>query len=71
MMILRAVIGAFFADHAAVRLIDAVPAHAEVADRLAEVARQVLLPRLAVADLMALGEAVAIGVDPAGSCRRT
>src|SRR5208337_4040942 len=40
-------------------------AHAEVPHGFAEMGRQVLLPSLAVADLMALSEAVAVGVDTA------
>ena len=53
------------AHHPAVRLVHAVATHAEVADGLTEVGRQNLLPRFAVADLVTLGEAVAVGVDPA------
>lgn len=65
-------------DHilgAAVRLLDvfepegslvyAEAADTEVADRLADVSRQIFLPGLAVADLMALGETVPEAVDPA------
>ena len=67
--VLGAVVGRLLADHPPIRLVGPVAAHAEVADRLPEVGRQRLLPGLAVADLMALGEAVAIGVDPAGLAR--
>ena len=59
------VIGAFPRNHPAVGLVDAVAAHAEVPDRLAQVCRQIFLPGLAVADLVALREAVAIGIDAA------
>ena len=72
--VLGSVIGSLLPEHPAVRLVDAVAAHAEVPDRLAQVARQVLLPGLAVADLVALREAVAVGVDaalPAGVHERS
>src|SRR5207249_3561211 len=52
-------------EHAAIRLVGAVATDAVVADGLLQVRRQVLLPRLAVADLVAMGEAVAVGVDAA------
>ena len=48
-----------------VRLKHAVSPTAEVANRLTEVRRQGLLPRFPVADLLAVGEAVAVGVDAA------
>src|ERR1700733_13069986 len=51
-------------QHPAIGLVNAVAADAKVRDWLAEMAGQVLLPRLAVADLVALGEAVAVRVDP-------
>src|SRR5262249_44749134 len=64
--ILGSVVGPLLADHSAIGLVDAETAHAEVADRLTQVRRQVLLPGLTVADLVALGEAVAVSVNPAG-----
>lgn len=42
-----------------------LPADAVVPDRLADVGGEDFLPRLAVVDLVAVGEAVAVGVDPA------
>ena len=63
--VLGAMIGSFLPHHPAVSLVDPVPTHPEIADGFAQVARQVLLPGLAVADLVTLGEAVAVGVDPA------
>src|SRR5438132_951979 len=59
------VVGPFFPQHPAVSLIDSIPAHPEVPNRLAQVPRQILLPSLAVADLVALSEAVTVGVDAA------
>jgi hypothetical protein len=56
----------FFALQAQVGQVDGVAADAVVADPLAEVGGQGLLPGLAVADLLAAGEAVAVGVDAAG-----
>src|SRR5262249_11495947 len=60
-----AVIGLFLLDHPAVCLVNTEATHAEVPDGLAEMAGEVFLPRFAVADLVAQGEAVAIRVDPA------
>ena len=51
-------------QHPTVGLVHAVAADAEVPDWLPEVAGEVLLPGLGVADLSALGVAVAVGVDP-------
>jgi len=42
-----------------------LPADAVVPDRLADVGGEDFLPRLAVVDLIAVGEAVAVGIDPA------
>ena len=56
--VFRAVIGPFLPNHSAIRLVDAVSSHPEVPYRFAQVSCQVLLPRLAVADLVALREAV-------------
>ena len=55
----------FLAPHPQICLIDRVAADAEVADRFSQVRGQHLLPRLAVADLLATCEAVAVGVDAA------
>ena len=63
--VLGTVVGLFLAQHAAVSLIDSVASHAEIADGLPQVTREILLPRFRIADLVALSEAVAIGVDPA------
>ena len=62
--VLRAVGRPLHPQHPPVSLVHAVAADAEVPDRLAEMAGEVLLPRLAVADLGALGEAVAVSIDP-------
>ena len=61
-----AVIGLLLADHSAVGLVHAEAAHPKISDGLSEMSGQIFLPRLAVADLMAKREAVAIRVDPAG-----
>ena len=63
--VLGPVIAPFFLQHPAVGLIDSKSAHTEVPDRLAQVGRQILLPSLAVTNLVAMSEAVAIGVNAA------
>src|SRR5262249_13692350 len=55
--------------HAEIGLIDAVAADAIVADGLLQMRRQVLLPGFAVADLVAVREAVPVSVDAARSIR--
>ena len=52
-------------DHSSIGLIGAIATHAEVANRFAQVSRQVLLPGLVITHLMALGEAVAVGIQAA------
>lgn len=55
----------FFFEHSQVGLIDGPSADAEVADRLLEVGCEDFLPGLAVAYLVALSKAIAVGVDSA------
>ena len=55
----------FHLQHAAISLINAVAADAVVSNGFLEMRRQILLPGLAVADLIAVGEAVAVGMDAA------
>ena len=61
--IIRAQAGGTPQLHPQIGLVDAVAADAVVADRLLQVSGQVLLPGLPVIDLVAMGEAVAVGVD--------
>jgi hypothetical protein len=63
--VFRPMIGPFFPNHPALGLVDTIPPHAEVSDRFTSVSRQVLLPGFAVADLVAMSEAVTVGVDAA------
>src|SRR4029453_6746173 len=55
----------FHHQHAAISLINAVAADAVVSNGLLKMRRQILLPGLAVADLIAVREAVAEGMDAA------
>ena len=52
--------------HAAIGLVDAIAADAVVFDRLAQMRGEILLPGLAVGNLVAVGEAIAVGVDARG-----
>src|SRR5215831_14841062 len=61
--ILGTMLGPLLTEHTPIGLIHAVTAHPKIPDGLAEVSRQIFLPGLAVANLVAEGEAVAIGVD--------
>ena len=63
--ILGAQVALLGAQEPPVGLVGAEAAHAEVAHRLAQVSGQVLLPGLAVADLVALSERIAVGVEAA------
>ena len=56
----------FFFEHPQIGLVDGPASDTEIMHRLLEMRRQVLLPGLVVTDLMALCEAVAVGVDAAG-----
>jgi hypothetical protein len=67
--VLRAIGRPLHPQHPAIGLVHAVTADAKVRDWLAEMAGEVLLPSLAVADLIALGEAIAVRVDPRLSAR--
>ena len=49
--------------HAAIGLIDTTAADAVVFDRLAQMRGEILLPGLAVGDLIAVGETIAISMD--------
>ena len=60
--ILRPMACPFLSNHPAVSLIDAVPAHAEVPNRLAEMPGQILLPGFPVIDLIAVRKAIAVCV---------
>src|SRR5689334_22842733 len=63
--VFRTMVGALFADHPPVGLINSKASHAEISDRLAQMSRQILLPGLTVADLVAMSEAVSVGIDAA------
>src|SRR5262245_7924594 len=63
--ILGAMVCLLFTDHSAISLIRPITAHPKISDGLSEMSGQILLPSLAVTYLVALREAVAVGVDPA------
>ena len=56
----------FLFEHAQVGLVDGPSTDTEIADRFLEVGCEDFLPGLAVTYLVALSEAVAVGVDAAG-----
>ena len=62
--------GLFLSKHPSVGLIDAVTANSEIANRLAKVGGEVLLPGFTVIDLIALRETVSVCVYSAGSIRK-
>jgi len=58
-------IGPFLPYHPPIGLVNSVAGPCEVPDRFTQMTCEILLPSLGVADLVALSEAVAVGVDPA------
>ena len=56
--------GLFDFEHTAKGLINAIAADAIVANWLLKMRRQIFLPGFSIADLIAVGEAVAVGVGP-------
>src|SRR5262245_20432800 len=61
--VLCTVAAAFFAQQATIGLIDPMTSGTEVADGLAQVGRQILLPGFPVVDLIAMRKTVAVSVD--------
>jgi hypothetical protein len=55
----------FFTLHPNIHLINRIPADPEIADGLTQVGREPFLPGLAVADLVAIRETVAVCIDAA------
>jgi hypothetical protein len=61
---------AFHPQHSPVSLVNPVSPDPEISDRLPQMGRHYLLPGLPVTHLGAMGEAVAVGVDPARLVRK-